>query len=54
MINNEVTRQASMIAYVDDYWLMMLLTAAVIPLLILIKPPKASSGPAPVEAAHLD
>jgi DHA2 family multidrug resistance protein len=54
MINNEVTRQASMIAYVDDYWLMMLLTAAVIPLLILIRPPKASSGPAPVEAAHLD
>jgi DHA2 family multidrug resistance protein len=54
MINNEVTRQASMIAYVDDYWLMMLLTAAVIPLLILIRPPKASAGPAPVEAAHLD
>jgi DHA2 family multidrug resistance protein len=54
MINNEVTRQASMIAYVDDYWLMMLLTAAVIPLLILIRPPKASSAPAPVDHAHLD
>jgi DHA2 family multidrug resistance protein len=54
MINNEVTRQASMIAYVDDYWLMMLLTAAVIPLLILIRPPKASAGPVQVDHAALD
>jgi DHA2 family multidrug resistance protein len=54
MINNEVTRQATMIAYVDDYWLMMLLTAAVIPLLILIRPPKTASAPAPAEHAHLD
>jgi DHA2 family multidrug resistance protein len=53
MINAEITRQASMIAYVDDYWLMMLLTAAVIPLLILIRPPKASSAPVQVDA-HLD
>jgi DHA2 family multidrug resistance protein len=53
MVNNEITRQASMIAYVDDYWLMMLLTAAVIPLLILIRPPKASSAPVQVDA-HLD
>jgi DHA2 family multidrug resistance protein len=54
MINNEVTRQASMIAYVDDYWLMMLLTAAVIPLLILIRPPKAAASPAPIDHAALD
>ena len=46
MINDEITRQATMIAYVDDYWLMLLLTAGVIPLLLLIRPPKASSGPA--------
>jgi DHA2 family multidrug resistance protein len=32
---------------------MMLLTAAVIPLLILIRPPKASSAPVQVDA-HLD
>ena len=30
-LNGEITRQASMIAYVDDYWLMMILTLAVIP-----------------------
>jgi DHA2 family multidrug resistance protein len=54
LLNNEITRQASMIAYVDDYWLMMLLTAAVIPMLVLIRPPKASAAPAPAEAAHID
>jgi DHA2 family multidrug resistance protein len=53
-LNAEVTRQASMIAYVDDYWLMMLLTAAVIPMLLLIRPPKKSAGPAPVEHAAID
>jgi hypothetical protein len=51
LINNEVTRQASMIAYVDDYWLMMLLTVAVIPMLLLIRPPKASAAPAQVDHA---
>jgi DHA2 family multidrug resistance protein len=54
MINNEVTRQASMIAYVDDYWLMMLLTVAVIPMLMLIRPPKAGSGPAQVDHAAME
>jgi DHA2 family multidrug resistance protein len=54
LVNAEITRQASMIAYVDDYWLMMLLTAAVIPLLLLIRPPKASAGPAPVDHAALE
>jgi DHA2 family multidrug resistance protein len=39
MLNNEITRQASMIAYVDDFWLMMIATLCVIPLLLLIKPP---------------
>jgi DHA2 family multidrug resistance protein len=54
LVNAEITRQASMIAYVDDYWLMMILTAAVIPLLLLIRPPKASSGPAPIDHAALE
>jgi DHA2 family multidrug resistance protein len=54
MINNEVTRQASMIAYVDDFWLMLLLTAAVIPMLLMIRPPKRGAAPAPAEAAHAE
>jgi DHA2 family multidrug resistance protein len=50
MIDNEITRQATMIAYVDDYWLMLFMTVLVIPLLLLIRAPKASAGA--VEATH--
>ncbi|MDB5774807.1 MAG: Multidrug resistance protein [Herbaspirillum sp.] len=39
VLNNEITRQASMIAYVDDFWLMLILTLAVIPLLLLMSSP---------------
>jgi MFS transporter, DHA2 family, multidrug resistance protein len=53
-INAEITRQASMISYVDDYWLMMLLTCAVIPMLILIRPPKRSAEPAHIDHAALE
>jgi DHA2 family multidrug resistance protein len=34
-----VTQQAAMIAYIDDFWLMLFLTLIVIPLLLLIRPP---------------
>jgi DHA2 family multidrug resistance protein len=41
-LNHMLTNQAAMIAYNDDYKLMMVLTLAVIPLLVLIrKPPRA-------------
>jgi DHA2 family multidrug resistance protein len=39
VLNNEVTRQALMIGYVDDFKLMMLVTLAVIPLLLLLRKP---------------
>ncbi|HTD03366.1 MDR family MFS transporter [Undibacterium sp.] len=48
-INGEITRQASMIAYVNDYWLMLILTLMVIPLLLLIRPPKKN---VPMEIDH--
>lgn len=54
LINGEITRQASMIAYVDDYRLMMLLTLAVIPMLLLIRPPRAAAAPAQVDHAALE
>ena len=54
LINNEITRQASMIAYVDDYRLMLLMTMAVIPMLLLIRPPKPSAAPAQVDHAALE
>ena len=45
-----VTRQAQIIAYIDDFKLMMILTLAVIPLLIAFRKPPAgaASSPTPV------
>ena len=51
LLNNELTRQASMVAYVDDFWLMFVLTLAIVPLLALIRPPRATQKPALDHAA---
>ena len=40
LLNTEITRQATMIAYIDDFWLMLVMTLAVFPLLLIIRPPK--------------
>jgi DHA2 family multidrug resistance protein len=40
MINGEVTRQASMIAFVNDYYIMMWMALLSLPLLLFLKPPK--------------
>ena len=52
-MNAEVTRQASMIAYLDNFWLMLILTLAVIPLLLLIRPP-AKGQKVEVDHAAMD
>ncbi|MET0320780.1 MAG: MDR family MFS transporter [Duganella sp.] len=52
LLNNEITRQASMIAYVDDFWLMLILTLCVLPLLLLIRPAARHAAPVDVHAAH--
>jgi DHA2 family multidrug resistance protein len=39
-----VTRQAQIIAYIDDYKLLMIATLAVIPLLVVFRKPPASGG----------
>jgi DHA2 family multidrug resistance protein len=45
--NAEVSRQAAFIAYLDDFWIMMWLTVAAIPLVLLLRPapPPASGEP---------
>jgi len=48
MLDNEINRQAAMIAYIDDFWLMMILTLATAPLLLLLKKGRKPEGPAPV------
>ena len=42
-LNGEITRQASMVAYVDDFWLMLLMTLALMPLLFIMRTPKLSA-----------
>lgn len=51
MINSEVTRQASMIGYIDDYKLMMFITLAAMPIIFFLKPPKYGGGDAGHSAA---
>ncbi|MCK8664944.1 hypothetical protein M1M11_08630 [Pseudomonas azerbaijanoccidens] len=49
-LDTMVTVQASWIAYIDDFKLLMVLSLAVMPLLLIIRPPKiqASEDPAPI------
>ena len=52
LLNVEVTRQAALLAYISDFHIMMILTVASIPLLLLIRrarqtPAKAESGDVP-------
>lgn len=44
MLNAEVTRQAAMVAYVDDFKLMMLISVASLPLLLLLRPPRRTAA----------
>jgi MFS transporter, DHA2 family, multidrug resistance protein len=46
-LNGEVTRQAAMVAYVDDFKLMMIVTLACMPLLLFMRTPKYAT-----ETAH--
>ena len=49
LLNAEITRQSSIIAYADDFWVLMLLALAMLVLLPLMKrPPRAVA----VDAAH--
>ena len=43
-INGEITRQAAMIAYLDDFYAMMWATIAIIPLILLLRNPKRAIG----------
>jgi MFS transporter, DHA2 family, multidrug resistance protein len=49
LLDSSVTQQAAMIGYINNFWLMLFLTVAVIPLLALIRPP----GPHPASEVDL-
>jgi len=47
-LNATVTRQAEMIAYNNDFKLLLVLSLAILPLVLLLKPPRPGAGGAPV------
>ena len=50
MLDAEVNRQALMIAYIDDFHLMMIISLLAIPLLLLLRKAKPAKGAAPALA----
>jgi DHA2 family multidrug resistance protein len=51
MLNQEITRQSQIIAYIDDFKLMFVLAIAVVPLLLLTRPPRAAVKPTGAQSA---
>jgi DHA2 family multidrug resistance protein len=47
-LNAEVTRQAQMVAYIDDFKSMMVIAFLVAPLLLLLRKPRIARAPGPV------
>jgi MFS transporter, DHA2 family, multidrug resistance protein len=43
-LNHEITRQAQMIAYIDDFWLMMVIMLIAVPFLLLLRRPRRAAG----------
>ncbi|HEX3994755.1 MAG TPA: DHA2 family efflux MFS transporter permease subunit [Acetobacteraceae bacterium] len=52
MLNQEITRQSQIIAYMDDFKLMLILAIVVLPLLLLARPPRQAASPARPAAAE--
>jgi DHA2 family multidrug resistance protein len=50
-LNHEVTRQAAMVAYVNDFKMMMLIALMSLPLLLLLREPRRAPPPVAVGAA---
>ena len=49
-ISGLVQQQAAMIAYLDDFWLMVLVTLASAPIVLLLRKPAAAQKPDPAHA----
>ncbi|MEJ2591578.1 MAG: DHA2 family efflux MFS transporter permease subunit [Candidatus Thiodiazotropha sp.] len=54
MLNAEVTRQAAILAYLQDFRFMMLITLAAIPFVLLLRAPAKAKAPPDAAATALD
>ena len=55
LLNGMITQQAAMVAYVDDFKLMLVITLICIPMLLLLRAPKkAPQGAAPQGPRHVE
>jgi MFS transporter, DHA2 family, multidrug resistance protein len=52
VLNQSITQQAQMIAYLNDFKMMFVATLLVIPLLVLIRPSGGSAGASAADASH--
>jgi DHA2 family multidrug resistance protein len=43
-LDREILRQATMVAYVDSYWLLFVMTLGMIPLILLMRSPPQIAG----------
>jgi DHA2 family multidrug resistance protein len=50
-LNAEVTRQAAMVSYIDAFYALFLMSLAMVPLVLLMKPPAKTAN---VPIVHLD
>jgi MFS transporter, DHA2 family, multidrug resistance protein len=53
-LNAEVTRQAAMVAYLDDFKLMMVIVIIAAPLLLLLRKPRITTSGGGTAAAAMD
>ena len=53
-LNAEATRQAAMVAYIDDYKFMMIVVIVMLPLLLMLRRPRASARPAGAASAAME
>ena len=52
VLDGEVTRQAAMVGYLDDFAVMLIITLLAIPLLLLIRSPRRAPASGPAEVPH--
>ncbi len=50
-MDNEITRQAMMIGYLNDFWLLTLLAASIVPLVLLLRRQERTPSPSPDTAS---